>query len=205
MNGSAHPSAHPEERRSIRALLLSPGKIAVVLVGLFLVAQGYLAWRDRGVAAAIDSYEPFATPAFDVQFSRKMAYDPLTFLGRGRKAGFWNWTPEGLVLTEDGRAFFEPSGDLFVSLAAAGRRRVTRVSNILSRNGRREIEFFYEWTEIAPQAAALLSPRPSTGEEYLGRAVLEQEQGAWKVLSLETRDFEESLSHLQDIAAGVRK
>ena len=189
----------------LRALLASPWKIAAVLVGIFLVVQGYLAVRDRGVAAAIDGHEPFATPAFPLQFSRKMAYDPLSFLGRGRQAGLWNWTPDGLVLTEEGKKFFEQSGDQFSSRAPAGQRKVRRLSNIVARDGRREISFFYEWTEIAPPAAALLYPPPQPGEEYLGRAVLEQDAGAWKVTSFQTRDFDGSLAHLQDIAAGVRR
>ena len=189
----------------LRALLASPWKIAAVLVGIFLVVQGYLSVRDRGVTAAIDGHEPFATPAFPLQFSRKLAYDPLSFLGRGRQEGFWNWTPEGLVLTEEGKKFFEPSGDQFSSRAPAGQRKVRRLSNIVARDGRREISFFYEWTEIAPPAAALLYPPPQPGEEYLGRAVLEQDAGGWRVTSLQTRDFDGSLAHLQDIAAGVRR
>ena len=201
MNSATNSS----ERRSIRSLLLSPWGIAAVLVGIFLLFQGYESWRDRGLVAAIEGYEPFASPAFDLQFSRKLPYDPLSFVGRGRQAGLWQWTPEGLVLTAEGRKFFEQSSDQFISRAPAGRRKLTRMPGIRSRDGQREIEFFYEWTEISAPAAALLFPPPRTGEEYLGRATLGQEQGAWKVTSLQTRDFDETLSHLRDIATGVRK
>ena len=201
MNGSTNSG----ERRSIRALLVSPWGIAAVLVGAFLLSQGYESWRDRGLQAAIEGYEPFASPTFDLQFSRKLPFDPLSFLGRGVQSGLWQWTPEGLILTDEGRKFFEQSGDQFISHASAGRRKVRRMPSIRSRSGGREIEFFYEWTEISAPAAALLYPPPRAGEEYLGRATLAQERGAWKVTSIETRDFDETRSHLQDIASGVRR
>ena len=201
MNGATNSG----ERRSIRSLLLSPWGIAIVLVGAFLLVQGYEAWRDRGLVAAIEVYEPFSSPALDLQFSRKLPYDPLSFVGRGRQAGLWQWTPEGLVLTAEGRKLFEQSGDQFISRSPAGRRKLTRMRDIHSRDGQREIEFFYEWTEISAPASALLFPPPRTGEEYLGRAILARDQGMWKVTSLETRDFDETLAHLRDIATGVRK
>jgi hypothetical protein len=188
----------------LRALLASPWKVAAVLLGIFLLVQGYLVWRDRGLTSALDAHEPFATPAFPLQLSRKMAYDPLSFLGRGRQAGLWNWTQDGLVLTEEGKKFFEQSGEQFLSRAPAGRRRVTRLRDIGESDGRREVFFFYQWTEVAPPAA-LLYPAPQAGQEYLGRAVLEQADGAWRVASFQTLDFDEPLARLQDIAAGVRR
>ena len=188
-----------------RAFPLSAREVAGVLVIVFLLVQGYLAIRDRGLTSTIGGHAAFAQPGLPLEFSRKMDYDPLSFLGRGRQAGLWDWTPEGLVLTETGRGFFEAAGERFVSRASAGQRRVTRLSSINTREGRREISFFYEWTEVTPPAAALLFPAPQTGKEYLGRAVLEQEQGDWKVTSFETQDFDEPLARLQDIAAGVRR
>ena len=201
MNGSTNP----DTKRPIKTLLLSPWGIAAVLVGIFLLLQGYLAWRDRGLVAAIEGYEPLAAPAFDLQFSRKLPYDPLLFTGRGAQAGFWKWTPAGLVLTEEGQEFFEQSGDQFIGHAPAGRRRLSRIRDIRSQNGQQVIEFFYEWTEVSPLVTALLRPAPRTAEEYLGHAVLEREQGAWKVVSLQARDFEEPMAHLKDIASGIRK
>jgi hypothetical protein len=188
----------------LRALLMSPWKVAVALLAIFLLVQGYLFWRDRGVMAAIEGHEPFATPPFPLQFSRKMEYDPLTFLGRGRQAGLWNWTQDGLVLTDEGKKFFEQSGDQFLSRAPAGRRRVTRLRDIGESDGRREVFFFYQWIEVAPPAT-LLYPAPQPGVEYLGRAALEQADGAWRVTSFQTLDFDEPLARLQDIAAGVRR
>ncbi len=188
-----------------RAFPFTSKEIAAVLIIVFLFVQGYLAVRDRGFRVAIDSHAAFAQPALPLEFSRTMDYDPLSFLGRGRQAGLWDWTPEGLVLTETGRGFFETSGDRFVSRTSAGQRKVTRLSSIDDRDGRREISFFYEWTEITPPAAALLFPAPRTGTEYLGRAILEQQEGDWMVSSFEARDFEEPLARLQDIAAGVQR
>ena len=188
-----------------RAFPFSPREIAGVLVILFLLVQAYLAVRDHGLTAAIDGHAAFAQPTLPLEFSRTTAYDPLSFLGRGRQAGLWNWTPEGLVLTDEGRFFFDPSGDRFVSRASAGRRRVTRLFDITTRDGQREVSFFYEWTEVTPPAEALLRPAPRTETEYLGRVLLEQDAGEWRVTSFETRDFEESLSRLQDIASGVRR
>ena len=191
-----------EERR---AFPLSAKEIAAVLVIVFLLVQGYLAIRDRGLESSINDHAAFAHPALPLEFSRKMDFDPLSFLGRGQQAGLWEWSEEGLLLTEDGKTFFEQSGDQFISQATAGQRRVTRLSNITSGDERREITFFYEWTEVTPPASALLFPAPRTGTEYLGRAVLEQEQGSWKVTSFETQDSDEPLGRLQDIAAGVRR
>lgn len=182
---------------------VSAREIAAVLFIVFLLVQGYLLIRDRDFRAVIDNHAEFAQPALPLDFSRKKEFDPLSFLGRGQQAGLWDWTPEGLELTADGKNFFEQVGDQFISHASAGQRRVTRLSSVDSRDGRREIIFFYEWTEITPPAAAMLFPAPETGKEYLGRAVLEQDQGQWKVASFATQDFDEPLSRLQDIAAGV--
>jgi hypothetical protein len=189
-----------EERR---AFPVSAKEIAAVLVIVFLLVQGYLAIRDRGLEASINNHAAFAQPAFPLEFSRKKDFDPLSFLGRGQQAGLWDWTPDGLELTQEGKNYFDQSGDRFISRGTAGQRRVARLSNISTQNGRREITFFYEWTEVTPPASALLFPAPRTGTEYLGRAVLEQEEGDWKVTSFETQDFEEPLARLQDIAAGV--
>ena len=92
-----------------------------------------------------------------------------------------------------------------MSRASAGQRRVTRLFDITTRDGQREISFFYEWTAVTPPAEALLRPAPRTGTEYLGRALLGEDAGEWKVTLFEARDFDESLSRLQDIASGVRR
>jgi hypothetical protein len=191
-----------EERRGFS---VTPREIAGVVFVIFLLVQGYFLIRDRDLSATIDNHAAFAQPALPIEFSRKTPYDPLSFIGRGRQAGLWNWTEEGLVLTDQGRGFFEQEGDRFISRAPAGKRRVTRLGDIVDHNGQREIFFFYEWIEVTPPAAALLRPAPQAGGEYYARAVLSQEEGDWKVASFEARDFEEPLARLQDIAAGVQR
>ena len=186
-----------------RKFPISAREIAAVLFIVFLLVQGYLLIRDRDLRTVIDNHADFAHPSLPLEFSRKKDFDPLSFLGRGQQAGLWDWTPEGLELTADGKTFFEQNGDQFISHAAAGQRQVARLSSIDDRDGRREISFFYEWTEVTPPTAALLFPAPETGKEYLGRAVLEQDQGQWKVTSFEVLDFDEPLSRLQDIASGI--
>jgi hypothetical protein len=191
-----------EERKGFS---ISPREIAGVLFVLFLLVQGYFLIRDRDLSSAIDNHAPFTQPTLPLEFSRKTAYDPLSFIGRGRQAGLWDWTPEGLLLTDLGRGFFEADGDQFISRASAGKRKVSRISDIADNGGHRVISFFYEWTEVTPAASVLLRPAPQIGAEYPGRAILNREDGDWKVESFEARDFEEPLARLQDIASGVRR
>ena len=186
---------------------LSPWRITAVLLGIFFLGQAYLAWRDRPIASALESYPPFAAPSFDLRFSRNFSYDPHSFVGRGARAGFWLWTPEALVLTEEGRKYFEETGGMIVSKIPAGARRIQRIRTNRSLNGalngERQIEFLYEWTEVSPPASVLLVPPPRLGEPYPGSAVIAREAGSWTVRSFRTRDFEEPLAHLKDIASGV--
>ena len=203
MSSSSTPST-PAPQQFFRRLL-SPWAVAGFLLGIFLLIQGYLFWHDRALIAALDNFPPFATPVFELQFSKKTSYDPLSFIGRGKQAGLWQWSPESLILTEEGHKFFAESGEMFISHATAGKRRVTRLRNQQAGDGERRFELFYEWVEISPPAAALLFPPPRTGEEYLGQAVLIQEHGAWKVKSFHSLDFEKPMVRLQEIASGVLK
>ena len=200
MNSSSTPAPQQFFRR-----VLSPWAVAGLLVGIFLLIQGYLFWHDRTLMAALDDFPPFAAPAFELQFSKKTPYDPLSFIGRGAQAGLWQWSPEGLILTEAGQKFFTESREMFISQTTAGKRRVTRLRNQQSSEGELRFEFFYQWVEISPPAAALLFPPPRAGDEYLGEAILTQEQGAWRVKSFRTLDFEKTMARLQEIASGVLK
>lgn len=196
-------SPEPSWRR-----FLSPWKIAAAILAAFLAVQGYLFWQDRSIGQDLESDPSFATPGFELRFSRKMPYDPLTFLGRGAKAGLWRYTREGLELTEEGRKFFQQEGDYFVSAASAGRRRVTRISSIEHRDGSEPqllITFFCEWIELSPAAASLPFPSPRQGQEYFASASLVRGSEGWKVQSLEARDFDEAMARLREIASGVRK
>lgn len=201
MNGEAN-----SPKRAIFHRILSPWGIAIIILALFFLGQGYLAWRDRSVKEALESDVSFATPALDVAFSKKLPYDPLSFIGKGARAGLWQWTPEALVLTDEGRKFFSESGDLFVSHAAAGKREVKRIRiNAGTKEGDRRVEFVYQWTEVSPPAAVLLNPPPRQNDDYPGQAVLTHEGGSWKVKSLRTQDFDDTLAHLKQAASGVLK
>ena len=185
--------------------LLTPWKIAAVLLAVFLISQAYLTWRDSFAVSALNNYQAFAAPELKLSFSKKTQYDPLSFVGCGARAGLWTWTPQGLELTPEGSKFFRMDGEMIVSQGAAGRRRLSRIRERTTQAESRQIVFFYEWEEIAPPTAALLAPPPKLGDEYLASAVLMRAGNGWEVSSLETRDFDEPLVHLQSIASGVRR
>ena len=173
-------SRSPE--RTIFRRIVSPWCIAAALLVIFAVGEAYLAWRDRCVETALENDPVFTTPALDLTFSSKIAYDPLSFVGHGAQAGLWKWTPEALVLTENGRQFFDNSGGIFISRAVAGKRRIQRIrTNVGTSTGDRRIGFLYQWSEVSPPGAALLSPPPRVKEEYPGEAVMTRETGAWKL------------------------
>ncbi len=125
---------------------------------------------------------------------------------KGAQAGLWKWSPDGLVLTDDGRKYFDESGGMFVSRLPAGQRRIKRIRiNTATGDGDRHVEFIYEWTEVSPPSTALLVHPPLLKEEYPGEATLTRDGGSWKVKSLRTLDFEEPMTHLKEVASGVRK
>ena len=183
--------------------LLSPWGVALTLLVVFLGWQGYGYLRDRGLEQALAQYQPFATPELKLDFSKHIQYDSLNFVGRAAHAGLWTWTPKGLELTPEGSKYFRTDGDQIVSQAPAGARRVTRIQLQSATPAGTQVDFFYEWTDISPVTQAVLLPAPKKGEEYLGRALFEHASGGWKVKSLETRDFDEPLARVQDVAHGV--
>ena len=182
---------------------LQPWKIAVALVALFLLVQTVLSWKDQDLITALDLSPAFAEPEFPLEFSRKIQYDPLTFVGRGARAGFWDWTPEGLVLATSGREYFHIEGDRIVSNTTAGRRRFSRFQARATQGSGERITFFYRWEEISPPAVALLFPPPELGNEYLATAVVNRVGEGWELVSLEAPDYEEPLEHLQAVASGI--
>lgn len=183
--------------------LLTPWKIAAALLAVFLIIQAYLMWRDSFAVSALNNFPAFATPELKLSFSKKIQYDPLSFVGRGARAGLWTWTPQGLELTPEGSKYFRMDGEMIVSQGAAGRRRLSRIRERTMQAERQQIVFFYQWEEISPPLAALLSPPPKLGDEYLASAMLARSDTVWEVSSLETRDFDVPLAHLQSIASGV--
>ena len=191
------------EESSWTKRLLSPWSIAAALLAAFFLYQGWDAWRDRALYDALNNHAAFGAPAFPLEFSRTIQYDPLSFVGRGARAGFWQWTPQGLVLTDRGREYFREEGGKFISAAPAGRREVTRIRWREAQGVRQQLEFFYAWTELSPVTVALLYPSPKPEQEFLGNAALIREGSGWRVESVSTRDFDEPLARLQKIASGV--
>ena len=198
-------SPAPIEHRTWKQRLLSPWGVAAILLAGFLAVQGWQAWRDRALYDAINQYPQFAEPPLPLEFSRTIQFDPLTFVGRGARAGFWEWTPQGLNLTERGSTYFRQEGGKFISQATAGRRRLTRTRSRAQFGPGQQIEFFYECTELSPVAVALLGPAPVLAQEFLATAVVIPEGAAWRVESVVTRDYDEPLANLQEIASGVLK
>ena len=193
------------ENTSTAKKLLSPWGIAFVLLLVFLAWQGYKYWRDRGLEQALAADPAFASPELKLDFSKNIRWDPLSFVGRGAHAGLWSWTPKGLELTADGGKYFRMDGDQIVSQAPAGARHLTRIQLQSATPAGTQLYFFYQWTDLSPAAELLLKPAPRKGEDYLAKAVLEKTGSGWQVKSLETRDFDESLGRLQDIAHGVQR
>jgi hypothetical protein len=191
--------------RDIVKLLRSPWGIAAIILAIFVFGELYLSWRDRVIEDALETSQAFRAPVFELTFSKNLPYDPLSFIGKGASAGFWQWSQNGLVLTPQGQQFFGEEAGMFVAHAAAGKRRIQRIRvNEGAKDGDRHIEFIYEWTEVSP-LAALLSQPPRTNEEYPGQALMSREGTSWKLKSLRTDDFDQPLAHLQDVASGVLK
>ena len=120
--------------------------LVVVLISLpWLLLTGK---SEREIRQAIESFEPFRVPEFPLRFSRTIEYDPLGFLGRGVQAGFWKWTPEGMVLEEKGRAYFAETRGEIASVVGTGRRVISNLEGFQDREGRRDVRFRYHWTEV---------------------------------------------------------
>ena len=176
---------------------------------VLLVAAGFLPWwgitavREHTGRMAVELHIPFNQPFLELSFSKNIAYDPQTFVGRGRQAGFWEWSPEGLTLTEKGRKFFTDNGPSFSGSIAAGRRLLKSSVSVQDRNGGREVSFFYAWSEVNEPVARLFNDPPLAGSVYRGRATLALENGVWRVKSLSTPDYDKAMALLMTQAQGA--
>ena len=193
--------ANPLRRLPLRL----PHLLGVLVVLIFLPWVLLTGKSEREIRRTIETFEPFQLPEFPLQFSRTMEYDSLGFLGRGVRAGFWKWTPEGMVLAEKGRAYFTQTPSEISTVVGAGRRVISKLQGFQDREGRREVRFRYRWTKVTPPAQALLSIPPVPNEEYEGRAVLVKHSGHWRVELLETPDFDQPMALLKDTSQGVRR
>jgi hypothetical protein len=163
-----------------------------VVVAAFLPWWIMTASRESSSQDAIESDPKFAKPKVNVKFSKTIQWDGQSFLGRGRTAGFWDWTPKGVVLTPKGQNLFEDdqtsiSGDLVV-----GARKLTTIKSVQPRGAEREVLFLFVWTELTDMTK-LLNASPVIGKEYQAVATLAETGGVWKMKSLSTPDFTTSL------------
>ena len=181
-----------------------------VLLGI-IVLLAFLPWvlltgkSERDARLAIESVAGFRSPDFPVRFRKEMKWDSLGLLGRGAKAGFWKWTPEGMELVDAGRAYFTDTEEAISSIVGAGRREVADIEEFKDQDGRREVLFLWRWVEITPPAAALLSDPPQAGRVYPGRAVLIEQDGGWKAELVETPHFDKPLALLMDESREIRR
>jgi len=177
--------------------------IAVLLV--FLPWMLLTVTAEHDVSQAIKSYDPFTLPEFRIRVSKTMKYDSLGVLGRGARAGFWQWTPAGIELAAAGRPYFSETPEGIVCIVGAGRRAVTKIERYQDREGKREVRFLYRWVEITPPARALLSSAPDPDREYEGRALLVKQNGQWRVQWMDTPHFDKPMALLKDEAAEIQR
>ena len=182
-----------------------PVLLGIVVVLVFLPWMLLTVKAEHDARQAIESYDPFTLPEFRIRVSKTMKYDPLGVLGRGAQAGFWQWTPAGMVLVAAGRPYFSETPEAIACIVGAGRRAVAKIERNQDREGKREVRFLYRWVEITPPARALLSSAPDPGREYEGRALLVKQNGQWRVQWMDTPHFDKPMALLKDEAAEIQR
>jgi len=179
--------------------------LALVVVAAFVPWWLYTSYGERRARTTIELHTPFTRPILEMRFSKRIYYDPQTFVGRGRKAGYWEWTPEALKLTEKGALYFRDSGEDFATAAPIGRRAITSIHSVQKAPPGLVVTFKYTWTEVAEPAITLLPTAPRQDAEYEGTATLAEEGGVWKVKDLKTPDLEKPLAIVMHQATGARR
>lgn len=179
--------------------------LAMVVVAAFVPWWLYTSYGERRARTTIELHTPFTRPMLEMRFSKNIYYDPQSFVGRGRSAGYWEWTPEGLKLTEKGALYFRESGDEFATAAPIGRRAVATIHSVQQASPGYVVAFKYTWTEVAEPAITLLPTPPRQGAEYEGTARLVEEGGVWKLKDLKTPDLEKPLAIVMHQATGARR
>ena len=189
-----------------RKLPLPPQWIlALLVVAVFVPWWAYTAYGEHRARFAIELHTPFTRPSLELRFSKHIYYDPQTFVGRGRQAGYWEWSTNGLALTEKGGLYFRDAGDDLATTGPMGKRSITTIHSVQTRPSGLEVHFNYTWTEIAEPSSKLLNDPPKKGAEYEGMAMLTEQNGVWKVQSLNTPDLERTLAILLAQASGARR
>ncbi len=177
--------------------------LVLAVAAVFIPWWAMTGMRERTARLAVELHTSFTQPRLEFRFSKRISYDPQTFVGRGRVAGFWDWTPEGLVLTEKGSKFFRDDGPDIAAALVMGRRQITTIRSVQNKDGGRDTRFVYNWKEVSEPAAKLLSSPPHAGADYEGEALLAEESGVWRVKSLSTPDYEKPVAILLKQATGA--
>jgi hypothetical protein len=166
-------------------------EVVVVFLPWMLIVHS----RESSSQDFIESEKQFAKPSVKIKFSKTIQWDGQSFLGRGHKAGFWDWSPKGVVLTPKGQLLFGDDQTSISGDVVMGTRKITTVKSVQPNGNDREVIFLFAWTELT-DIAALLNAAPVIGKEYQAVAVLSEENGAWRLKSLSTPDYNTSLDIL---------
>jgi hypothetical protein len=188
----------PIWRRVPLPVLLGLIVLVIAIPWIFVTGKS-----ERDARLAIETYDPFTLPQFQIKFSRTMKWDPQGLLGRGVQANFWKWTPTGIELTDNGRKYFGETPEAISCLVGAGRRVITKIESFKDEGGKRLVNFMYHWTEVTPPARSLLSTAPDPDKLYDGRAVLVNGNGQWRVESMQTPHFDKPMAILSDESQGI--
>ncbi|GEM_PF-6391692 len=172
------------------------GAVLVVMLPWWAVVHT----RERVAREAIELYTPFAQPTMKLQFRKDIRWDPQGFLGRGRDVGFWDWSEKGVVLTPKGQNIFGDNGKEIAGDLIVGKRQVSAIKSVQPVGDKREVVFFYTWSEFT-DASQLFSKPPKKDQEYEATATLTEKDGGWEVTSLTTPEYQ----RVMDILAAETK
>ena len=153
--------------------------------------------RESNSAQVIEDSREFSEPRIQFKFAKSIQWDPQSFLGRGRNAGFWDWSEKGVVLTPKGQNHFVENGPMIAGDLVVGKRKVTTVKSVQPNGDLREVIFLWTWTDTT-DAAKLFNQPLQMGKEYQGVATLvDKGGGVWQVKSLSTPDFARTVDILK--------
>ena len=163
------------------------GLLAAVLA-VFLPWWALVYSRERVGKEALEVDTQFVQPTMKIRFSKDIRWDPQSFLGRGKDAGFWDWSPKGIVLTPKGQNIFGDTGKEITGNLRVGKREVSTIKSVQPVGDTREVRFLYTWTDFT-DAAKLFSTPPQKEKEYEALAVLSNKGDGWEVTSLTTPEY----------------
>lgn len=175
------------------------GVVIAVFVPWWLVVVA----RESACRQALELYSPLTDPKVTIHFDKTISWDPQSFLGRGRQAGFWDWSPKGVVLTNRGQNLFGDTPKDITGELVAGKREITTIKSVQNTADGREVTFLYKWTETT-DAVKLLNAAPTIGKEYEAVAMVVEDASGWKVKSLADPEFTRALDILAAQARGEK-